>query len=186
MARNPRLLGRLLALFALLAALALPGAAAAQEPYTFTAGILGGAGGSADSGFRDFSNTGFQLDLAMITETSTQVGFRFGRLNLDHGGSFGTLTGANLEYVTVGGEYRFQESYYESGLFLALGGYRLSGTPPAGGSVSHTSVGLSLGVTGEFRIQRHLGVIVEFSGHYADLKEAKLFAMGHAGLAVHF
>ena len=170
----------------LVALLLLPGAARAQEPYTFTVGLLGGLGGSldADPG-DDLGNTGYQLNLTMITDPRTHVGVRLGNLALDSEESFGSLTDAELSYVTVAGEYRFPESYYESGIYAGLGGYRLEGTR-GGQDQSDTALGLAVGVTGEFRITRWLAVLVELSGHYADFDEAQFFAMGHGGIAIHF
>lgn len=170
----------------LVALLLLPGAARAQEPYTFTVGLLGGIGGSldADPG-DDLGNTGYQLNLNMVTEPRTHVGLRLGNLALDGEERFGTLTDAELSYVTVAGEYRFPESYYESGIYAGLGGYRLEGTR-GGQDETETAPGLAVGVTGEFRITRWLAVLVELSGHYADFDEAQFFAMGHGGIAVHF
>ena len=170
----------------LVALLLLPGAARAQEPYTFTVGLLGGLGGSldADPG-DDLGNTGYQVNLAMITDPRTHVDIRLGNLALDSEESFGSLTDAELSYVTVAGEYRFPESYYESGIYAGLGGYRLEGTR-ASKDQSDTALGLAVGVTGEFRITRWLAVLVELSGHYADFDEAQFFAMGHGGIAVHF
>ncbi|HEX6863594.1 MAG TPA: outer membrane beta-barrel protein [Thermoanaerobaculia bacterium] len=177
---------RLLRLALLAALLLLPGAARAQELYTFTAGLLGGIGGSVDAEpGDDLGNTGFQLNLTMVTEPRTHVGFRLGELTLDSEERFGSLTEAELSYVTVGGEYRFPQSYYESGLYIGLGGYRLEGNRGSQDE-SDTAIGLNLGVTGEFRITQWLGVLIELSGHYADLVEAQVFGMGHAGLAIHF
>jgi hypothetical protein len=180
-----RLLGRLAVLLGGL--LVLPGVAHAAEQYTYTAGILGGIGGSfdADPG-DDLSNSSYQLNLSMVTEPRTQVGLRIGKLDLDSQEAFGTLTGADLSYVTIAGEYRFQDSYYESGLYIGLGGYRLSGNRFNGKADSQTSVGVVVGVTGEITVNRWLGVVVELSGHYVDLDEANLYGMGHAGLAFHF
>lgn len=170
----------------LAALLLLPGAARAQELYTFTAGLMGGIGGSFDAEpGDDLGNTGYQLNLTMVTEPRTHVGFRLGQLSLDSEESFGSLTGAELSYVTVAGEYRFPQSYYESGLYIGLGGYRLEGSRGSRDE-RDTSVGLTLGVTGEFKVTQWLGVLVELSGHYADLDEAQFFGMGHAGLAIHF
>jgi len=178
-----RRLGTGILLFALLL---LPGAARAQEPYTFTVGLLGGLGGSLDAEpGSDLTNTGYQLNLAMLTEPRTQVGLRLGNLTLDGEDRFGSLTGAEISYVTVAGEYRFAEAYYESGIYAGLGGYRLEGTR-AGKDLRDTAIGLTVGVTGEFRITQWLAVLVELSGHYADLDEAQFFAIGHGGFAVHF
>ncbi|HWM94551.1 MAG TPA: hypothetical protein VN493_27600 [Thermoanaerobaculia bacterium] len=175
-----------LRLFLLAALLLLPGAARAQELYTFSAGLLGGIGGSVDAEpGDDLGNTGFQLNLTMVTEPRTHVGFRLGQLGLDSEDFFGSLSDAELSYVTVAGEYRFPQSYYESGLYIGLGGYRLEGNR-FGGDETDTAVGLTLGVTGEFRVTQWLGVLVELSGHYADLDEAQFFGMGHGGISIHF
>jgi len=170
----------------LLGGLLLPGAAQAEERYTYSVGVLGGIGGSFDaSPGNSYSNSSYQIDLSMVTELKTLLVVRAGKLNLDKE-DFGSLHGAGLSYVTVGGEYRFQESYYESGLYLGLGGYRLRGTDAAGSAKNQTSVGLAVGVTGEIPVTPWLGVLLEVSGHYVTLKEAKIYGMAHGGLVVHF
>ena len=174
---------------ALAAALALlaPGAAAAQETYTFTVGALGGLGGSLDAEpGDDLDNTGFQLDLGMVMQPSNHLVLRLGRLDLDSAERFADLAAAELSYATIGGEYKYRHSYYDSGIYLALGGYRLEGEDAARREQDETAVGLALGVTGEFPLTRWLGFQVEISGHYVDFDRANLFAMGHAGLVVHF
>jgi hypothetical protein len=181
--RDHRLLGAFFLVFALLLS---PAIAGAQELYTYSVGLLGGIGGSPDVDEGDgFGNTGFQVNLDMVTEPTTHVGFRLGRLALDSDERFGSLEEAELSYVTVGGEYRFPQSYYESGLYIGLGGYRLDGTRGSQDE-EETAAGLSLGVTGEFKVNRWLGALVELSGHYVDFDEAQLFGMAHAGLVVHF
>jgi len=172
---------------ALLAAcLLIPGAARAQEEYTYTVGLLGGIGGSVDaSPGGNLDNTGYQLNLSMVTEPRTHVVVRLGRLNLDSDRGFGSLTDAEMSYATVAGEYRLPESWYESGLYIGLGGYRLQGTRGASDQTEN-AVGLSLGATGEFPVTKWLGILVELSGHYVDFDEQQLFAMGHAGVAIHF
>lgn len=168
-------------------ALLLPGAASAQESYTFTVGVLGGLGGSLDADVGDeVDNTGFQLNLGMVFQPQDHLVVRLGRLGLDSAERFQDLTDADLTYLTIGGEYRYRHAYYDSGVYLALGGYRLEGTEPGGSDEEETAIGLALGVTGEFPITRWLSFQVELSGHYADLDRANLFAMGHAGLAAHF
>ena len=175
--------GPLVLIFALLLTPALAGA---QELYTYTVGALGGIGGSPDADPGDgFSNTGLQLNLGMVTERNSQFALRLGRLQLDSDESFGSFQDAQLSYVTAGGEYRFQESYYESGLYIALGGYRLEGTR-GGKDDEETSVGVSIGVTGELQINRWLGLLVELSGHYVDFDEEQLSGMAHGGVAFHF
>jgi hypothetical protein len=185
--RNRRLLGRLLLLAGLAQVTALPTAAGAQELHTYTVGLLAGLGGSADvDPGQDFGNRSFQLNLGLVTEPRTVLGLRVGKLALDRKPTFGTLTEADLSYATIGGEYRFDETYYQSGIYLALGAYRLYGERPDGSDSTQTSVGAALGFTGEFPVHRHVGILVELSGHYAHLDEAKFFAMAHAGVAFHF
>ena len=183
-----RLLGLALACAALTCAmLLLPGAASAQELYNYTVGALGGIGGSLDAEpGDDLGNTGFQLNLTMITDPRTHVGFRIGKLGLDNDEFFGSLRDAELTYATIAGEYRFRQSYYESGFYLGLGGYRLEGIAADDEDTRDTSFGVAIGVTGEFKINRWCGVLIELSGHWADFEEAQVFGMAHGGLAVHF
>ena len=159
------------------------------ELYTFSAGLLGTVGGSQDANpGDDLGNTGFQLDLSMITQPGEHLVVRIGNLGLGDGGPFGSdLTDADLTYATIGGEYRYRHSYYDSGVFIALGGYRLGGDNLfTGASENHSAIGLSAGASGEFPINPWLGVAVELSGHYVDLDEAQIFVVGGAGLVVHF
>jgi hypothetical protein len=189
--RNRRLLARLVlfsSLSSLVGMIALPGAAHAQELYTYTVGVLGGLGGSPDvDPGSDLGNHGFQVNLGLVTEPKTVLNLRLGRLSLDRKSAFGSLTGADLTYADIGGEYRFDETYYQSGVYIALGAYRLQGKRAFDGSNrEQTAVGAALGLTGEFPINSHFGILLELSGHYTPLKEAKTFAMGHAGVAFHF
>ena len=180
-----RLLGRLALL---LAVLALPAAARAQDHYTFSAAALGSFGGSPDVDGSNYGNGGYQLNLGLVTEPRTILGLRFGHLSLDKPAPFGSLTGAGLTYATIGGEYRYAESYYDSGVYLALGAYRLHGKLADGSSEDRTAAGAALGLTGEFKVTRRLGVLVELSAHYADFsdKDIQFFAMGSAGVIYHF
>jgi hypothetical protein len=181
---NHRLLGRLLLICGLLS---LPGAAGAQELYNFTVGVFGGIGGSFDADPGDsLTNTGFQVNLGLVTEPRTHLVLRTGRLALDEDEFFGSLRDAELTYATLGGEYRARETFFDSGVYVALGGYRLEGTMASGRDSRDTSWGLAVGATGELPINRWLGVQAEISGHYIDFDEAQFFAMGHAGVVFHF
>ncbi len=186
MARTrPLLLG---SLALLVAVLALPAAARGQDLYTYSAALLGGVGGSPDVNGANYGNGGFQVNLNMLTEPRTLLGLRVGHLSLNRPEPFGQLTGAGLTYATIGGEYRYSESYYDSGIYVALGAYRLSGRDAGGISRDRTAAGASLGLTGEFKVARRLGVLLELSGHYADFssRDVQFFAMGHAGVIYHF
>jgi hypothetical protein len=184
LARTVRLIARFLP-FVLPCFLAT--AAAAQETGTFSVAVLGTMGGSLDAEPGDaLDNTGFQLNLGMWTEPRTQVVIRTGRLGLDQDELFGSLTDADLTYATIGGEYRNRAGYYDSGVFLSLGAYRLSGQRADGRTEDETAPGLSAGVTGEFRINRWAGVLIELSGHYVDFDDAQIFATGAGGIIFRF
>jgi hypothetical protein len=184
-ARRPRALGAA-ALVALALAAAAP-AAEAVEPYLFTVGVLGGIGGPLDADEPDpgIDQQSLQVQVGMLTEPRTLVMLRVGRLEMDDEARLGGLSAPSLEYATIAGEYRFYKEWYDSGIFLGLGGYRLEGEQ-GGGTESDTSVGATLGVTGEVEVTRYLSIVAELAGHWADLDAAQLFGAGHVGVAVRF
>jgi hypothetical protein len=182
--RNRRLRGRLLMAFSLLLLPAVAGAQ--QEVYNYTVGLLGGIGGSFDANpGNSLNNTGFQVNLGYVTEPGTHLVLRAGQLGLDKSDFFGSLADADMKYVTLGGEYRYHESIYDSGIYVALGGYRLEGETGSGRS-SHDTWGVSVGATGELPIRRWLGIQAEISAHYVDFREAQFFGMAHGGIVLHF
>jgi hypothetical protein len=171
----------LLGLALLLAALpALP--ARGVEPYLIEVGVLGGLGGPFDADAPDpgLGNRSLQLGFGVLTEPRTLVAVRVGRVELDE--PLGGLAEPELEYATVAGEYLVYDGWYDSGIFLGLGGYRLT----SAGGAEDTSLGLTVGVTGDFELTRWLSVVAELSGHWADLESSQFFGLGHAGLAVRF
>ena len=177
---------------ALVATLFLPSQAAeAQESYTFTLSALGGVGGATNADKGDgIDNSGYQLGFALVTQPKTHVGLRLGSLDLasDEGfGGGGAFTDVDLTYATLSGEYRYSYEWYESGVYFGLGAYNLQGLSLLDGTnFDTTSIGLVIGLTGEFNLSRHLGVLVEFAGHFTDLNEASTFITANAGIAFHF
>ncbi len=184
--------GRLgwLAMLVIAGTLMLPVGAAAQDLYSWSVGVLGGLGGSQDvsPGSRSFAHASWQIEGQAVTDPNVSLGLRVGQLSL--GGNtalFGTRLGADLSYVTLAGQYTFQESYYDSGIYIGLGAYRLSGTDVfTGASADTTAAGGVIGITGEFKATRRFGVIVELSAHYIDVSGSHIFGMAHGGLAFHF
>ena len=90
---------------------------------------------------------------------------------------------SELTYLTLAGDYSLSAGYYQSSLFLGVGYYGIDGQNTY---EDDTALGLNVGTTGDFRINDRWSVLIEFSGHYADLDYAQFFIMGHAGLAFHF
>lgn len=168
-----------------LLAVGLPAVSSAQSTSDYTAALMAGLGGSTesnpDTGFDDF---GFQALFSMKTVTRTSFQVRAGQLELDVDDDPLGLLGSDLSYVSLGGHYTFpSEVSYESGFFAALGAYDLSGDALID---DETSWGISLGVTGDFRVSERWSVWAELSGHYTELDTYQYFAMAHVGLAFHF
>jgi hypothetical protein len=158
--------------------------------YSISIGLLGGVGGPLDADDPDpgISQRSFELQGNLVTEPRTLLGLRLGRIEFDDADQLGSFHAPELEYVTIAGEYRFYKNWYDSGIFLGLGGYRLSGNERdfGGGSHEETAVGLTAGVTGEFEITQHFALLGEITGHYVDLDENNVFATAMGGFSIRF
>ena len=167
----------------LLVAFGAPQHGVAQS-NTFSIALMGGLGGSFDAEpDTGLDNTGLQVRFTMELDLRTDFAVRVGKMDLEGESSVPGLFDSELTYLTLAGEYAFPAGYYESGLFIGLGLYDLSGDlfiPDEDG------IGLTVGASGEFRITDRFFAVVEFSGHYADLDYAQFFAMGHAGVGFRF
>lgn len=179
---------RWLALLALVVALGAAAPARAAEPYLFNVGLLGGLGGPLDADDPDpgASQQTLELQVGLVTEPRTLLQLRVGRVDFDEDDILGDLFSPQLDYATIGGEYRFYENWYDSGIFLGLGAYRLSGDDFEGGSRDETAVGLTAGVTGEFEITQHFALLGQISGHYVDFDQSQLFGTAMAGVSFRF
>ena len=167
-------------LFLLAAALLLlagAGAATAQERYSYTVTLSPSIGGSFSAGT---DSGGVQAAFSWRTQPRTAVGIRLGSIGLN-GDQVGSLASPTFRYATIAGEYRFQELYYQSGVFFGLGLYEI-----ANGVESEEGPGLTLGVSGDFPINKRLSVVIELAGHYADIDAASTYATAQAGLAYQF
>ena len=176
--------------------LCLAGSSSAQTTTRFTAGAMLGFGGTTGSGpsgtgdifLRDDRfDLGFQLLFGMEVQRGTMFNVRLGQMDVEISTpaleQFGQAVDSELTYATLAGEYRLSAGSYQSGLFMGVGYYSVDGQNIF---EDDTALGLTLGTTGDIRINDRWSVIVEFSGHYADLDYAQFFIMGHAGFAVHF
>ena len=181
-----------------LALFCFAGSSAAQLPSRYTAGVMIGFGGALGSGpsgstigdvylLDDSFDLGFQLLFNMDIREGALFGVRLGQMDVEIANTvleqLGAPVASDLTYLTLSGEYRLSAGSYMSGLFLGAGYYSVDGQ-----SIfeDDSGLGLTLGTTGEFRINDHWSFMLEFSGHYADLDVAQFFIMGHAGIAIHF
>jgi hypothetical protein len=169
--------------------LAVGGSAAQAQRNSFAASAAGIVGGPFDADGEDdpgLDQTGFQLGFSWDTWDSTRVGVRAARVAFSDEFLDGVFD-PELTFVTVAGEYLFNESFYRSGLYLGLGLYQLDGHVGLEQD-DDTSIGLVLGATGDFPMTDRFSILVELSGHYADLElgGAQLFGFLTAGVAFHF
>lgn len=178
----------------LMTAAVAPGVATAQG-YTFTVNGLLGIGGPIDESDPGFDNLNWQLGFSNAVQTRTHFGIRVGGLSFGSSDRLGDdLTNADLSYVTLVGEYRERPTigsgrFIESGVYLGLGYFRLKGDSLlAEERVSDSSLGLTVGVTGDLPLnrKRSLALRIEVQGQYADLDAASLFAMAQVGLSYRF
>lgn len=161
-------------------------AAGAQQTRHFSFGVLTGIGSALDADDADANNFSLQVNLAFLTELKTQIGVRLGTIEFDSSDRLDSLMGGDLTYLTIAGEYRFSESFFESGLFLGVGIYELDGVTPAGVAESQSAIGLTAGVSGEFPVNPRWSVLVELVAHRAEFDAAKLFGSAAVGFLYHF
>ena len=177
----------------------LPGSSFAQTQYRYAVGLMAGFGGTTgsepasttvDDVFlrEDRFELSYQLLFDMEIRRGTSFGVRLGQVEveIDDAGLVAPFTAtvdSELTYLTLSGEYRLSAGFYHSGLFFGVGYYGIDGQDTY---EDDTGLGLSAGASGHFRLNDRWSLMIEFSGHYADLDYAQFFIMGHAGLAFHF
>ena len=195
--RQHRYLGS--SILIVLALSCLAGSSSAQTTSRYTAGVMFGFGGPTGSGpsgstiddiylVDDRFDTGYQLFFGMEVRKDSLFAVRVGEMDVQVASPsllalFDSPLDSELTYLTLSGEYRLPAGSYLSGLFLGIGYYSVDGQNFFD---EDSGLGLTVGTNGDFRINDRWSVLVEFSGHYADLDYAQFFIMGHAGLAIHF
>ena len=171
--------------------LVVPTPGLGQNDYNYNVNFLIGPGGSIDENDAGYGNLVLQLGAAVYVESNTQVALRLGRMDWGDTDLLGDLSGPQLTYVTVAGEYRdrrgfFSGALFDSALFAGLGAYNLQGTGLDGIDEDQTAVGLTVGASGDFDVSKRFAIRLEVSGHYAGLDHAKIFGMLNVGLAYRF
>lgn len=166
--------------------LAAANAASAQSDYDFSATALVGVGGGIGEDGVGFGNGTFQLGFSMATESDILLGLRVGQMSFAADDRIGDLSDFDLTYASVVGEYLFSESYYTSGVYIGLGAYNLGARRDAGGSADESSIGFTLGLTGEFDITRSWAVRLEVAGHVLPSTEISTIGTALVGAAYRF
>ncbi|RMH15677.1 MAG: hypothetical protein D6696_20005 [Acidobacteria bacterium] len=162
----------------------LPAAAHGQVQYNYLVGISAGIGGTSDADpDPGFDGTNFQALFGLRLDNQSYFTARLGRLQLAASDDSGGRFDADLSYLILGGEYRFAEAFYESGLFFGLGAYDLEGDDLV---ADESGVGLAVGVTGDFEINDRWSVIAELAGHLVDLDYSNFFVTGNVGVGFRF
>jgi hypothetical protein len=171
-----------------LAALSAAPAARAQDSYSFTVAALGGIGGAFDASGeeQDYDHLAFEAAFGMLTDDRTMFVLRVGRMDLDEALVGDGLDDAELAFLTVAGEYRFQQPAYDFGVYLGLGGYEVSGDAVAGGESDEQALGLAFGLTGDFDVTERFSLVAELSAHYAFLDYPGFYGTAWGGVAFHF
>lgn len=164
----------------------MPAACRAQDRYTYSVGLFAGLGGSIDQSDAGFGNGSYQLLLGVVTGQLVRVRARIGAIGFGSEDVLGDLADPSFRYATLAGEYRFDDGHYQSGLFLGVGGYDISGRHRVTGSAEdETTFGFTGGVNGEWRINRKLSVEGELAAHYVLSDFAEFFAAAFAGITYH-
>lgn len=175
-----------IAMLLLLTAVVSTPALLAQQARNFRVVASGGLGGPLDADSPDpgLGNGSFQLGFSWVTQPQARVAVRLGSADL--GDALEELVDPSLDWLTVGGEYLYSESYFESGIYLGLGYYRLDGVFQ-GVSEDDTAVGLVVGATGDFPVNSRFAIVGEVALHWADLdRVGQLFGFAHVGVAFSF
>ncbi|MEM6794256.1 MAG: hypothetical protein AAF725_09755 [Acidobacteriota bacterium] len=165
---------------------ALPAAADSGVSLGLTVGV----GGSPDGD--EFSGLGFQLSASWEWRLNTLAQLRVGGLDLDlDRDNGGTLQPAEMTFISLATEYRHNADFYDAGVIIGVGFYRLESDSAFGSSgflagEDESSIGLHAGVSGHFDLTDTWSVPVEILVHYADFDQAQLFITAQAGIAYSF
>ena len=156
-----------------------------QTYHSLSVSLFGGIGGSPDVDDADYGNPTMQLNIGVPTELGTSITLRVGRLEVSEGETFGGISDATFDYVTLAGDYTFRDPAFDSSIFLGLGAYRLEGA--VGGVATEDTVpGLTFGVGSDFPITRRFSFALELAGHWADFDDQQVFATVMGGFTYRF
>lgn len=181
------------AIFVTVALALLTALPASAQTSGLSLGLLGGVGGSPDSD--SYTGANFQLMASWEWRLRTHAQLRIGHLDLDlnFDDAFGDVeVGADLTWVGLTTEYRYNADFYDSGYIIGIGYYSLETDAtvlPGGGFAAATdedSIGIHIGTSGHFRLGTHWAIPIEIMGHWADFDAAQIFITAQTGLVYRF
>lgn len=143
-------------------------------------------------GMADYLEDGFDLDVGLDVqeiwyskelEAGTSLRFKLGQADLDVEDENLSLPRGDheLEYGLLLVDYRFDEIWGSSTLFLGPGAYRQSIN-----GADETNFGLSGGVTADFPVTRRLGLVLEGAYHWINFDDEYDFMTLGAGARFSF
>jgi len=106
-------------------------------------------------------------------------------------GTFVPSAKERVNYITVDASYLFGQDFYTGGIFGGIGGYGYNPEPmPAGfeqyQDPSKKYFGFNLGVDGEFRVVKNLGIVLRLTYHNISASPRRQFFNADAGFVGRF
>lgn len=147
--------------------------------------LSGGVVGSLDEDQAGFSNATFQLRFAAQMKQQQNLAIRIGRMDFGDEG-FGSVIEATIDYLTISGEYLFEDAFGESGIYIGLGLFDQSGIFEDAVDASESGVGLVLGALGEYRLADRWYLLGEVGFAYTNLDVAQFFLDLQIGVGFRF
>lgn len=169
-------IARLLALL-LAATFAVPPAAQAEGLHL---GLLGGVGGAVDGD--PFDHTAIEAQFGYQRDLRDLVVVRVGQLDLSADDDLFAVDG-ELTWLTLTSEYRLPEDFYLSGFFVGLGYYQRRNDFALR---DDEGAGVTFGIDGEFALTERWSVLVQLTGHWADLDGEQFWTTALGGITFTF
>lgn len=171
---------RLAAVLVLALGLGVFAGAPAEAQGSYHLRLLGGIGGPVDGD--PFDHAALEAQFGYERGIRDLVVVRVGQLDLDSADDLFAVDG-ELTYLTLSSEYRLPEDFYLSGIFVGLGYYQRRNDFGLG---DDEGIGATFGINGEFGITDHWGVILQLSGHWADLEADQTWTTALGGVTFTF
>lgn len=192
-------------LLASLALVVLASPARAQGPPQMFG--LGGTYGSVNDVTHSFAIDGFKpsewtvfFDYRM--EQAMLLRFTFGSMWTEQslvgqtvttpsGPVFVPTAKEHVNYITMDASYLYAEGFYTGGIFGGIGGYQYNpeAMPPGFEQFQDPSqkyFGLNVGVDGEFRVTKNVGIVLRLTYHYLFTNPQRQFFNADAGVVGRF